>query len=180
MTSERAVREKFPTHQNLTTHRRLFRAVTLWRPGREKQEPFEHCPSWDSASPPCGSLSMADEVPLREAVAGGPSTLRLTATSTPQTAVDACWSVICKGSGRTAKAMRKYWCAPDLRISTGTPTTNGETSRVSNRSNNSRKCEAGLDVARHLLPVFRSARPGVATMILIERASWARQVICRK
>jgi hypothetical protein len=101
----------------------------------------------------------------------GPSTLRLIVTSTPPMAVDAYWSVICKGSGRTAKAMRNNWYAPDSLISTGPAKTNGETNRVSNRTVDSRTCEAGLDVAA--LSCLFSA----AVVLAIDRAGQAPQAL---
>ena len=95
----------------------------------------------------------------------GPSTLQLIVTLTPRMAVDACWSVIWRGSG-DLKAIRKNWYVPGSHFSIGPPKTNGETHRVSNRPDDSRKRQARLDVAGHLLPVFRSTRPGVATLTL--------------
>jgi hypothetical protein len=83
----------------------------------------------------------------------------------PPIAVDACWSVICNGSGRTAEAMRKDWYVPASLTSAGPPKTNGETHKAFDRSNHYRKLAAGLDLAGHLLPAFRSVRAGIAAMI---------------
>jgi hypothetical protein len=93
--------------------------------------------------------------------------LRLTMALTPPMTVDACWSAICKENGRTAEAMRKDWYVPGSLISAGPPETNGETHKAFDRSNHYRKLAAGLDLAGHLLPAFRSARAGIAALITI-------------
>jgi hypothetical protein len=47
-------------------------------------------------------------------------------------------------------------------ISSGFPRTNGKADRATDRTDNSRKREAGLDVARPFVPCFSDAGPGDA------------------
>jgi hypothetical protein len=76
----------------------------------------------------------------------GQCTWRRTAMSMPRTADDACWSAICKGGGRAAKAILKNLRVLHSLISTGFPRTNGEANRATDCAVNSWKREARLGV----------------------------------
>ena len=92
----------------------------------------------------------------------GPSILRRIATSTLRTVNDAYWSGICKGGWRPAKARPKNSRVLDSPILTGFPRTNDEADRVTDRTNNSRKRETGLDVACPFVAAFSDAGLGDA------------------
>ena len=96
----------------------------------------------------------------RRSIRLGPSIWRRTATSMPRTADDACWNVICRGGGRLVKAILKNSRALGSLTLTGFPRTSGEANRAADRTDNSWKREARVDVTRPFLPVFGSAGLG--------------------
>ena len=83
-------------------------------------------------------------------------------------AVDTAWTVylathrdvdvadgrLCKGAWRPAKARLNNSRVLDSPILTGFPGTNDEADRVTDQTDNSRKRETGLDVARSFVPAF--------------------------
>ena len=92
----------------------------------------------------------------------GPSMWRRIATSTLRTVDDACWSAICKGGWRPAKARQKNSRVLDLPILTAFQGTIDEADRVTARTDNSRKRETGLDVVRSFVVAFSDAGLGDA------------------
>src|SRR5258708_24730738 len=92
----------------------------------------------------------------------GPSVSRRIATSTLRTVGDAYWSAICKGNWRPAKARLRNSRVLGWPILTGFPRTNDEADRVTARTDNSRKRETGLDVARPFVAAFSDAGFGDA------------------
>jgi hypothetical protein len=91
----------------------------------------------------------------------GPSTWRRIAKSTLRTADDAYLSVICNGGWAGQSETEGLTCSGPP-ISTGFPRTNGKADRATDRTDNSGKREAGLDVARPFVPCFSDAGLGDA------------------
>src|SRR5712675_2212459 len=97
----------------------------------------------------------------------GPCTWRRIATSTLRTADDVYWSGICTGDWGPTKSGLKNSRVPDLLISTGFPRTNGEGHEATDRTDNSRKREAGLDV---LAPSRRNPPVGEPSLEFLKRS----------